>query len=130
MLNKSSFDMDKISFSREDLKRNIKIPKRIDREISELVGIIFGDGCLYNHSKERWRTIIDISGDKDGDSEFHKNHISHLFQRKFGISLRVQDYDTWIQSRIQSKAIFSYFTKVLGLKSGNKNDKLEIPEKF
>ena len=118
--------MSNISFSKSDSKRHVRIPNDIDGDISELVGVIFGDGCLFEHKASN-KTIIDISGDKDGDEEFHK-FISRLFHKKFGIRLISYDYGTWVQSRIHSKAVFSYFTKTLNLKTGNKNNSLEIPK--
>ena len=47
------FNLSKIKFSKNDINRNIKIPKILTKELAEFVGIMIGDGHLgYYENKD------------------------------------------------------------------------------
>ena len=49
------FNLSKIEFSRNDIKLNIKFPKKLNRKLAYLLGIQIGDGYLKRDKKKKNR---------------------------------------------------------------------------
>lgn len=129
------FDNTKIEFSIFDLKRNIKLPNKLNQNLAELVGIMVGDGCIYVKKDEAKRIKYElfISGHAIDDLEYHEKTISNLFNNLFNIKPYIRRiYGTkGIRTCITSKAIINFLIRSIKLKSGNKiYNKNNIPSYF
>jgi hypothetical protein len=117
----------KEDFSNGDIKRGVKIPDKLTPELAEIIGIILGDGNIY--TKDRFE--INITGDITEDKEYHEKIISKLFENTFNIKIISKDKFSKNSScrriQIRSKAIVSFLTKIIGLKSGRKQE-INIPK--
>jgi len=118
-------DISKVEFSNSDIKRKIKVPERLTVELCEIVGIIAGDGCLY---KRKNRYEIYIYGNSIDDIKYHKEIVKNLFKEVFNLEPKIHKIkDTnAIRTRIDSKAIFVFFNKVLCIPYGNKVKNLGV----
>lgn len=115
-----AFDLSKIEFSNHDLRRNIKIPKKINFELAEFIGIMVGDGHIGFYSNKEGKNPykhyeIEICGNiKDLSYYLYVNGlISKLFNIKFNLRKRIEM--NAIVLRIDSKAIFYFLSKMVGL---------------
>ncbi len=100
----------------------IKIIPKNKKSFSELLGIMFGDGCL---SRSGDKHSIYISGNKDESS--YINYINSLFKSIFNKETNVgfrKDENT-LFIRFSDKNVFDIFKKYLPI--GKKYGKLEIP---
>ena len=100
----------------------------ITNELAELLGIMYGDGCLSNSTN---KNIIYISGNKYVDFEYHdkitKKLFSQVFDKKINIAVRNDENTLFI--RFSDKQIFNAFEE-LGMPVGLKLDKLNLPSKI
>jgi len=121
-------DLRKIQFSKCDLKRKIFIPQKLDEDLSYLCGFLAGDGNFYMRLNKYEYSIICVGNPKD-EKQFYNEVISSLFKKLFNIEVipRLFDQGTTYGIKIRSKAIFLFFTKVIGFPSGKKCDKIKIP---
>ncbi len=97
-------------------------------EMSELLGIMFGDGCL-SHAKNK--NVVYISGHKIDDFEYH-NQITrklflNIFDKKIKIKYRKKENTLFI--RFSDKKIFTCLKKS-GMVVGLKNNKLNVPKRI
>jgi intein/homing endonuclease len=122
------FDLSEVKFSRGDLNRNIRLPKDINPSLSELIGIHVGDGSITDAFKNTVHTVIEYCGDSSDDLEYYKIYVSNLIEKLFGIKPLFQDYKTWFKLVINSKAIFNFYTNVIGLPIGKKAQTITIPK--
>ena len=56
---------------------------KITSELAELLGIMYGDGCLSNSGSKH---LVYISGHKDDDFEYHNKIIRKLFFKVLRVS--------------------------------------------
>lgn len=122
------FDTCEISFSASDKLRNIKLPKNLDKNLCELIGIVLGDGSIYLKEKKRYE--IHIYGDFYEDNEYHQQIVFSLFHSLFNITpsmRRVKNTNTLV-STIRSKAIVLFFKDILKIPPGKKNDTIQVPK--
>jgi DNA-binding transcriptional regulator WhiA len=98
---------------------------KLEKDLAELIGIMFGDGCL---SRTGGKYIIYISGHKKDDYLYHSQFIVPLFKRTFNKEVNVQfrKGENTLFIRFSDKSIF-YELKDLGLPVGRKYDYLKIP---
>lgn len=123
------FEVKNVEFSRYDKKRGIVLPIRTTPELAELIGIMLGDGNIYMKNN---RYEIMIAGDANEDFEYHNNHIMDLFKKLFNAEPITKykfspDGRKSITTKIESKAICQFYTKILGLPSGKKRD-IQVPK--
>ena len=122
------FDLSKVKFSRVDIIRKVKLPIEINPFLSELIGIHLGDGSITDAFKDNIHTVIEYFGDSSDDMEYYKIYVSELIEKLFGIKPLFQSYDTWFKLVINSKAIFKFYTNVIGLPIGKKAVTVKIPK--
>ncbi len=100
----------------------------MNERLSELVGAIIGDGNLWTDGEYRYR--VDINGHPTLDGEYHyylSKIIRAEFDRKTGTQIRPHE----LVLRTQSKKVFDFLTKELGLPYGfGKGKKVTIPDKI
>lgn len=126
---KMGFNLECIEYSRYDKKRKIKLPVKLTPDLSELIGIITGDGNIYVKNK---RYELLIVGDANEDLEYHKKHINSLFKKIFNVSpstkIRVfKNLRRCVTTKFESKAITSFLTAQVGLPNGKKSN-IKIPK--
>lgn len=118
----------RIEFSNRDLKRKIKLPDKITPKLAELIGVIIGDGNIY---MKKSRYELHIYGDIKEDEDYHKRVILKLFKELF--NLNTESKEKYFKTNscrridIKSKAIISFFNKIIGLKPGKKHN-IQIPK--
>ena len=119
-------NISKVKFSNSDIKRSINIPKKLTPELCEIIGILAGDGCIYKR-KNRYEIYID--GDSREDLQYHENIITGLFKNIFNLKIKTYKIKNKnaIRTRIDSKAIFTFLNKCIGIPYGKKSKNLIIP---
>lgn len=112
-------------FSKIDLGRGLKLPNRMSSDLSELIGIHFGDGNMDNRYNNTYRILYACN---IAESSYAR-HILSLFNRLFNIRLKLNVYPnkSYIALTLYSKTLCQYFNQVLGIPYGPKND-LHIPK--
>lgn len=92
---------------------------------AELLGLMFGDGCLSRTGRARY---IYIAGHKTNDLEYHtaitKNLFKELFNKEVKIDFRKNENTLFI--RFSDKLLFEELSKYLPI--GNKYGNLTIPD--
>ena len=106
----------------------VKIPREPSMDILYLAGLILGDGCLpdaFRKDEDNWIYVFSISG---GDKEFFESVIIPLIEKTFCIrNILLYFYNrTWNVDK-KNKAIFRFFTRIIGLPSGKKSIKAHVP---
>ncbi len=95
---------------------------------AELLGILFGDGCLSHHNK---KYIVYISGHKFNDYDYHttttKKLLKDLFNKQVTIKFRKNENTLFI--RFSDKRIFNILHDS-GMPIGKKYSQLIIPPKI
>jgi intein/homing endonuclease len=115
-----------VSFSINDKKRNIKLPKSNNVKLAEFLGILTGDG--YMNVYRNYDYIIEIAGNKESDKNFLKAHVTNLIKELFNINpsyIERHDQNT-AYLRVRSKAIFNYLLNK-EFKRGIKGN-IKVPE--
>jgi len=106
----------------------VKIPNKISPDIIYLSGLILGDGCLpiiKRRTKNFEYKVIYYSGKEI----FVTEKIIPLMKKVFKIEKILFGFrhQAW-ELTIKNKAIFRFFTQIMGLPSGKKSIKAHIPE--
>ncbi|MBM3228484.1 hypothetical protein FJZ20_01185 [Candidatus Pacearchaeota archaeon] len=123
------FNLKDVKFSKYDFIRKISLPKDLSPELSELIGIIMGDGNIYMKNK---RYELSITGDANEDVEYHGNHINPIFKKVFNINpvtkIRIfKDSRRCVITKFESKGVISFLTDCIGLPKGKKSD-IKVPK--
>ena len=99
----------------------------INEEFAELIGVMFGDGCLskYTHQK---KYIIYIAGHKVDDFEYHDVNTRRLFRNIFNKEIKIdfRKKENALFVRFSDKKIF-HILELHGVAVGMKYEKLTIP---
>ncbi len=128
------FNLSNIELSKNDLKRNIKLPNQLTKELAELIGIIIGDGHIsINHGflsngDGYVRYNINIAG--NSDEEQYLKYVMNLFNSLFNLKLvykKVPDSKSAIL-RIHSKGLVQFLNEICEIPLGRKTDIVFIPE--
>ena len=110
------------SFSRVDIKKNVRLPKTITPQLAEEIGIHLGDGFL-SAKKNDYR----LKGHMTDERYYYLDYINHLYKYLFNLDLKLKDYENTIGFEVYSKGLWEFKTKVLGIPSGRK-DNISMPE--
>tara|TARA_Y100000034_G_C6883627_1_gene405367 strand:+ start:1134 stop:1955 length:822 start_codon:yes stop_codon:yes gene_type:complete len=122
----------KIEFSRNDIKREIKIPSNLTKNLAYFIGFHVGDGCLQNSYRKKDCKTTDYnasySGHETDELELHKKVLIPLIKDLFNINpfCRI-GHKTTIEHYFRSKAIHTFLNKIIGLPVGNKKN-IDIPK--
>ncbi|MBT5023269.1 hypothetical protein HOK51_08920 [Candidatus Woesearchaeota archaeon] len=101
----------------------------ITPEISELCGIISGDGHLSRYvSSKRSSYKIEIAGDKTEEIDYFK-HISLLFYSSFKVETKFKIKKNYANLYIHSKKLLEFFENI-GIIVGKKSGRVRIPQKI
>lgn len=119
------FDLKNVEFSKVDKQRNLKLPLFLDSKLAEDVGIQIGDGCISRGEKDY---IINCSFNATEDLQYIQDFVVPLKAKLFkNANLIVSKVGGEARIKIGSKAIFDFYTKIIGLPAGSK-DEVEIPK--
>ncbi len=97
---------------------------KLDYRLSELAGIIIGDGCLY-HKNSNY--LITIAGNIDEDREYY-NYISEMIFRLIQKRPIIKIHQRALRLNLKNKLLFNFFFEYLGMMyDGNKTYDVVIP---
>lgn len=121
------FDLSKIRLSNNDIKRGLVLPGRPSKKLAEFIGVLIGDGYLYNNKNQH---TIGVVGNPRTDMEyFHK--IQNLIFVLFNLQTKIKVGGRGLRLVFGSKGVFNFITKVVGLEYGkNKGQRVKIPHFF
>ena len=115
-----------------DIKRDIRIPNKMNVLLSEEIGIHIGDGSLSKiiaNKTKKWHCYrYRLTGDLRDEYIYHKKFIFPLLNHLYNCPpvFTINRNKNSIQTIINSKAVFEYKTKVLNLPVGPKAN-ISIP---
>lgn len=120
-----NFDM---NFSKIDIQREIRIPTKLDEELSELIGIIIGDGHIKNDKNYRNYQIY-VTGNLKDDITYFNRRVSYLFYKIFNLKFKIIRYErnNYFNAVVNSKLIVNFFNNSIGIPAGKKSHNLRIP---
>ncbi len=116
-------DISKVEFSNNDLNRGIVVPEIFTAELSEILGILIGDGHVGIYS-DGYR--IYISGNLSKDKEYYDENLLPLFWRNFHILPHIKIRKNEIDAVYSSKALVTFFVSVFNFPSNKRN--ISIPK--
>ncbi|MBS3098099.1 hypothetical protein J4209_04870 [Candidatus Woesearchaeota archaeon] len=115
-----------------DIKRDIRIPNKMNALLAEEIGIHIGDGSLSqiiaNKAKKWYYYRYRLTGDLTDEYIYHKKFIFPLLNHLYNCPpvFTINQNKNSIQTIVNSKAVFEYKTKILNLPKGPKNN-ISIP---
>jgi len=120
------FDLSSIELSKNDIKRNLKLPEYPSKELAEFMGIMFGDG-FANYYPYQHKYLLEIAGDSRFDKDFLKNYAKNLINDLFNLepSFYLSKTRNSMNLRIISKGLITYLFRI-GFKNGKKGQ-IEVP---
>ena len=98
----------------------------------ELVGIILGDGCIYNYPTKGIYGL-EISGNADEDQEYFlkiSSFIENLINKKPRIVTKIEKLGKSLRLVIYSKKFAEHLINDVGITCQNKTFEATIPKKF
>ena len=128
------FDLTTIEKSKSDIKRGIKLPTSLNKELAEFIGIMIGDGHLrYSIGKQRRgtklvRSDIIIAGNSAETS--YLSYIQELFYSLFNhnLSHEKDKRSNTVLLNAHSKGIVQFLNKSCEIPLNKKTDIVAIPE--
>src|SRR3989344_5603341 len=122
-------NIDNIEQSKNDIKRNLRLPEKMGILLAEDIGIMVGDGHVSTNKRERRAMdyVVACYGNAITDREYLKDYISNLKKKLFNLNFRFSDQKkNTCELRIYSKGLVEFYTKVIGLPDGKK-EQIKIP---
>ena len=124
-------DLSKIDLSEYDIKRKLRLPKKLSNDLAYLCGVLAGDGHISKDYGNKCRNTIYCSGNPKDEIEYYDQIIVPLFFKLFNIKIKAKYFtDGTYGIRFDSKAIVQFLTKILNFSRGKKYNKLNIPQRF
>ena len=117
-----NLDVSKINYSNYDIKKEIKVPIKITKELAEEIGMQFGDGFL-SAKKYDYR----LKGNPKNEKEYYSEVIKPLFKELYNINVNLKEFKRSFGFEVYSKALWEFKVKVMGIKPGKK-DGIRFPE--
>ena len=117
-----------VSRSRNDRRRGIRIPIRVNERLAEAVGIWTGDGHIR---KQGTSYSFKISGHLEEDRPYLLTYVAPLYKELFNIRPSISENRDRNELTLQysSKVVYMYFTRVQGLPIGRKGE-IGIPQSY
>ncbi len=114
----------RINYSKKDIIKKIKLPKKLTPELAEEIGMQFGDGFL---SEKRYD--YRLKGNPKDEKEYYIYYIAPLFKKLYNVDLKLKESYQTFGFELYSKAIWEFKTKVVCIKPGRKEN-IFIPKKL
>jgi len=129
----TSLNNKNINQSWADIKRKIKIPQDLTKDLAEEIGIHIGDGNLYIFkSKEGFKSYkYTINGHLNDEYLYHTEHIRKLLINLYNYPgfIMERSSKSTIETNLKSKAVVEFKNKILKLPIGPKYN-IKIPSKI
>ena len=125
------FKLSHLKFSRFDLKRNLKLPRYLNKSLAEDIGIMIGDGHISKMIRPGKAIDYQIGcyGDSKRDGSFYGEYVKNLKKNLFNLDFRFsQKQKNTCELRINSKGLLEFYTKIIKLPLGKKGN-VKIPLK-
>lgn len=123
------FDLSKINFSKNDIKRGLNLPTKINRELAEDIGVMVGDGYIGKTIRPKRGTEYQVHcyGNAITDKLFYKFYVKNLKQNLFNLDFRFSDKkkNTCVLEA-NSRGLLEFYTSIIGLPLGRKDD-IKVP---
>lgn len=116
------FNLDGMEPSRNDIKRGIKFPNELSPELAEEMGMHLGDGTLSKNN-----LYYSIRGDIK-EKEYYTSHVIPLYKRLYNLDLRPLERQGLCGIEINSKGLFEFKNRVLGIPYGKKAHRITVPD--
>ena len=100
----------------------------INTKLSELIGILIGDGIIYYNTKIK-KYFFEITGDPKLEVEYF-DYVSSLVQEIINKKPSIRVGGRGLRLRLYSKEFIEFLIYELGLPYGKKSDIIKIPEKI
>jgi len=119
-------DLSKISYSKSDLNKNIILPKIINQDLAEEMGLHVGDGSMNVYSN---KGLFQLRGHIIDDKEHYQTRVNELYEKLYNLKINIREMKSTgvVGFQIWSDAIVDFKHKILGLPLGKKGD-IQIPE--
>lgn len=120
------FDNSNINFSINDKRKSLILPNTLDEDLAEEIGIHLGDGTLF-YSKPTGKYYFSVRGGYD-EEEYYRNFILPLYKKLYNLDLPLLKRSLACGFEVSSKALYEFKTKTLGICSGVKTYKADVPK--
>ena len=104
----------------------------LNEDLAEVVGTFIGDGCISNfRDRQVTRRLVMFTGSYENDTPYYVEKIKPIIKKwlHYERKLYHRKDDNTIRYVIYSKGVIDFF-KELGLPTGKKEDKIEIPKQI
>lgn len=115
------FNHSDIEYSKNDIKKGIKIPRELTPKLAEEIGIHCGDGTLPNK-----KYYFSVRGDIK-EEEYYSKFILKLYKDLFNINSKLIKRGSVHGIEFSSKVIYLFKNKVLNLPIGEKVNRIDVP---
>jgi len=115
---------DAVLFSKNDEKRGITFPKIMTRELAEEIGIHIGDGTLPNK-----KYYFSVRGGMD-EEDYFTDFVIPLYKKIYNLDLRLLKRSRACGFEVNSKALYLFKNKTLGIVTGCKTNRIEVPKQI
>ena len=125
------FDLSEIKLTKKDIEKGVNLPTEVSEDLAYLSGFLAGDGS-FNIRIKKYEYSMKAVGNPKDEINFYNEIIVPIFKKLFNIDVKPRLYDgnTTYGIRIYSKSIFMFFTQIIGIPSGYKSGKINIPKIF
>jgi len=117
-------DIDDIPFSMYDRNRGLRLPKTLTEELAEEIGIHLGDGTLPDK-----KYYFSVRGGYEEEG-YYTDFVLLLYKKIYNISLPLKKRSSACGFEINSKALYNFKSKTLGLVTGKKTYRIEVPREI
>lgn len=121
---------EKCEFSRNDIRKQIVVPKFISVELAELVGILIGDGHVAIEREKSNKAVgyrVGVSANADTDSEYIFGHVLPLFKKLFNAKPYVRRRrGRELEIMFSSKVMTTYFINTFQIPNNKSN--VDVPD--
>ncbi len=125
----SSIETRYINFSRHDVKTKIKIPRKLDESLCELVGMYLGDGHIS--CREGNKYLFQICGHIVKDKVYYERFVKNTLKSLFNIEKDPKYFQSnTFGYMIHSKGVVSFISQRFGFKLGKKEASIGIPKEL
>jgi len=120
----------KIEFSKNDIKRGLKLPERLTPALAEDIGIMVGDGNIgFFTGLGHGNYEVGVTGNMITDYHFLSRYVKGLKLKLFGLGFyfQVRPAIKTCRLRMYSKGLVNFYNKTIGLPLGSKKN-VGIPD--
>lgn len=111
------WSLSKEYLSYNDIKKEIKFPKKITKCLSELIGFHYGDGHYNTHKNKDYYFFY---GGNKSEKDYYNNYIKKYFKKLFNISIKTKEFKKVYGFYLRSKGLYYFFNKILIIPNGKK----------